>query len=393
MTPAEAQVIADWLGRRTDEMGALLERLIACESPSGDPEGLSAAFAVLAEELEQLDYVVTRLPGPSAGDTLEARPRGAPAEGDYQLLVGHIDTVWPRGTVAERPPAVSGDQLSGPGAYDMKAGLVQMVFAVRVLGALGHSPTVTPVVLVNGDEEAGSRDSREQIARLAGNAARAFVLEPSFGAAGKLKTARKGIGRFTVTVKGRASHAGLAPEAGISAILEASYQVQRLFDLNDLNRGITVNVGTIDGGLRTNIIAPEVTAEVEVRVATAADGEAVEQAIRALKPVQQGAEVVVEGGFGRPPLERTPRNRALWQAAEAAAGTLGLRLQEASVGGASDGNITSLYTATLDGLGAVGGGAHAVDEHVVVSRMPERAALLAVLLMLEPTREPNHARP
>jgi glutamate carboxypeptidase len=262
-----------------------------------------------------------------------------------------------------------------------------MIFALRVLRALGHTPTVTPVVLVNGDEEVGSRESREHIALLAGRATRAFVLEPSFGVAGSLKTARKGAGRFTVTVKGRASHAGLAPEAGISAILEASHQVQRLFDLNDLDRGVTVNVGTIDGGLRANVVAPEVTAEVEVRVATAADGEAVERAIRALTPVQQGAEVVVEGGFGRPPLERTARNRALWQAAEAAAGTLGLRLQEASVGGASDGNITSLYTATLDGLGAVGGGAHAVDEHVVISRMPERAALLAVLLMLEPTSE------
>lgn len=387
MKPADAQAIADWLGARTDEMGALLERLIACESPSGDREGLLAVFAVLAEELEGLGYVVTRLPGRIAGDVLEARPGGAPAGGDFQLAVGHMDTVWPRGTVAERPPTVSGDTLAGPGAYDMKAGLVQMIFALRALRALGHSPTVTPVVLVNGDEEVGSRESREHIARLAGRATRAFVLEPSFGAAGRLKTARKGTGRFTVTVKGRASHAGLAPEAGISAILEASHQVQRLFDLNDLDRGVTVNVGTIDGGLRANVIAPEVTAEVEVRVATAADGEAVERAIRALTPVQQGAEVVVEGGFGRPPLERTARNRALWQAAEAAAGTLGLRLQEASVGGASDGNITSLYTATLDGLGAVGGGAHAIDEHVVISRMPERAALLAVLLMLEPTSE------
>lgn len=387
MTPEDAQAIVAWLDARTGEMATLLERLIACESPSGDREALAQAFELLAGELEQTGFAVSRLPAQSGGDTLEARPHDAPGDGPHQLLVGHMDTVWPRGTVAERPPTTEGGELAGPGAYDMKAGLVQMIFALRALRELGLRPPVVPVVLVNADEEVGSRESREHLERLAGGALRAFVLEPSFGALGSLKTARKGIGRFTVTVKGRASHAGLAPEAGISAILEASHQVQELFALNDLDRGITVNVGTIDGGLRANVVAPEVVASVEVRVATAADGEAVERAIRALAPVQEGAEVTVEGGFGRPPLERTPRNLALWEAARQAGRELGIELQQAAVGGASDGNITSLYTATLDGLGAVGGGAHAADEHVVLSRMPERAALLAALLLAEPRGE------
>jgi len=380
MTTAQSSQIAGWLGDRGDGMAALLERLVICESPSGDPVALRATFALLAGELEALDYDVTRLPGPAGGDHLEAHPREETS--GYQLLVGHMDTVWPLGTVRERPPSTADDTFAGPGAYDMKAGLVQMVFALRALRALELAPALSPVVLVNSDEEVGSRGSREHIVRLAGGAARAFVLEPSFGAAGKLKTARKGVGRFTIRIKGRASHAGLAPQEGISAILEASHQVQRLFELNDPERGITVNVGTIDGGLRANVVAPEVTADVEVRVASARDATEVEQTLRALTPVQDGASIEVAGGFGRQPLERTARNLALWTAARDAAGELGIPLEQASVGGASDGNITSLYTATLDGLGAVGAGAHAADEHVVLSRMPERAALLALLLLL-----------
>jgi len=383
VTTEQARAIAGWLEERREDMARLLERLVACESPSGERDALDSAFALLAAELEPLGYAVSRLAGEGgSGDHLEAHPATQCDDDAYQLLVGHMDTVWPLGTVATMPPQVAGDELAGPGSYDMKGGLVQMLFALCALQALGHVPQLAPVVLVNSDEEVGSRASRSHLVRLAGGAVRAFVLEPSFGASGKLKTARKGIGRFTVTIKGRASHAGLAPEAGISAILEASHQIQRLFDLNDLDRRITVNVGTIDGGLRANVVAPEVSAVVEVRVAAAADGEEVERAIRALTPVQEGAAIEVEGGFGRPPLERTPRNVALWESARGAAGALGIAIDEASVGGASDGNITSLYTATLDGLGAVGAGAHAADEHVVLSRMPERAALLAVLLML-----------
>jgi glutamate carboxypeptidase len=211
---------------------------------------------------------------------------------------------------------------------------------------------------------------------------RAYVLEPSFGPGGKLKTARKGAGQFRLTIKGAASHAGLNPEKGVSAILEASHQIQRLFELNDPERGITVNVGTIDGGLRPNVVAPKVVAEIDVRAFRETDARSVEQAILALAPVQDGISLEVEGGFGRPPLEPTTRNRALWEAARAAAAQLNIPLEEATVGGASDGNITSTYTATLDGLGPVGEGAHAAHEYVSLSQMPERAALLALLIMM-----------
>lgn len=381
----QAAAVLSWMNAQAPAMASMLERLVACESPSGERDALDAVFALLAAELEDAGFAVSRLPGTAAGDHLEAHLRDAAEHAGYQLLVGHMDTVWPLGTVGERPPVVAEGRLAGPGAFDMKGGLVQMLFALRALRDLELVPLLAPVVLINSDEEVGSRGSRPHLIRLAGGAARAFVLEPAFGAAGKLKTARKGIGRFTVTVTGLASHAGLAPEAGISAILEASHQIQRLFELNDHDRGITVNVGTIDGGLGPNVVAPEVTAVVEVRVASAADGEEVEHAIRSLTPVDAGASIAVEGAFGRPPMERTPRNAELWEAARGAAGDLGLEVEQASVGGASDGNITSLHTATLDGLGAVGAGAHAADEHVVLARMPQRAALLTSLLMLPPT--------
>jgi glutamate carboxypeptidase len=291
-----------------------------------------------------------------------------------------MDTVWPIGTLAEMPVRADEGRIRGPGVFDMKGGLVQMVFALRALRDLGMEAPATPLVLVNTDEEVGSRDSVPYVCMLARCSARAFVLEPAHGPEGALKTARKGVGRFRVTVHGRAAHAGIEPGAGVSAILELSHQVQRLFALNDPERGITVNVGTIDGGLRPNVVAPEASALVDARVRAADDARRIEEAIAGLRPVQEGVALEVEGGFGRPPLERTARNRALWRTARRAADRLGLALDEAAVGGASDGNFTSLYTATLDGLGSVGAGAHAADEHVVLARMPERASLLALLL-------------
>jgi glutamate carboxypeptidase len=236
-------------------------------------------------------------------------------------------------------------------------------------------------VVVNSDEEVGSPESSVVIRRLARRAARAFVLEPAFGRSGKLKTARKAAGRFTVIVRGRAAHAGTNPEEGISAIWEMSHQVQRLFAMNDAAHGITVNVGTIDGGLRPNVIAPEVTAVVDVRVPTRIDANHTEQAIRGLQPVLAGTQIEVSGGFGRPPMEPVERNQALWRLACDLGEELGLRLEQAAVGGASDGNTTSQFTATLDGLGAVGEGAHAPHEYVDVSRIVDRTALLALLLL------------
>jgi glutamate carboxypeptidase len=297
-------------------------------------------------------------------------------------MVGHLDTVWPVGTLASMPLVQVDGRLAGPGAYDMKGGLVQAIFALQALRALDLHPSVTPVLFISGDEEIGSPTSLRWIRRLARLAIRAFVLEPSFGPRGALKTSRKGVGRFTVRARGRAAHAGIDPGAGVSAILDLSHQIQRLFALNDPDRGITVNVGTIDGGLRPNVVAPEPWADVDVRVPTVADGRRVEAAIRGLTPVLPGIALEVEGAIERPPMEPNARNTALWEAAREQARTLEMEIEPASVGGASDGNITSIYTATLDGLGAVGDGAHAAHEYVNQAHLAERAALLALLLLM-----------
>jgi len=216
---------------------------------------------------------------------------------------------------------------------------------------------------------------------LARRVERVFVLEPSLGPEGRLKTARKGVGRYTITITGRAAHAGLDPGAGASAILELAVVVQKLFALNDADRGITVNVGTIDGGLQPNVVAPRSRAVVDVRTRTLADAGTIDAAIRSLTPSTPGTRIEVEGGTGRPPLEPTPRNRELWLLACEAAGALGITMDQGLAGGGSDGSTTSQITATLDGLGAVGDGAHAAHECLVVSRTLERAALLAMLLM------------
>jgi glutamate carboxypeptidase len=271
----------------------------------------------------------------------------------------------------------------------MKGGLVQMLFALRAVKDLGLRPPADSAVVINSDEEIGSPDSTPLIRRLARRAVRAFILEPAFGRTGKLKTARKASGSFTITIEGRAAHAGVNPEEGASAILEMSYQVQRLFALNNAARGVTVNVGTIDGGLRPNVVAAEVRASVDVRVPTRQDAAEVEAAIRGLRPVNPATTIQIEGGIEQLPMEPLPRNQALWRLARDLGQRLGLELDQAAVGGASDGNTTSQYTATLDGLGAVGDGAHAPHEQTLIPQMVERCALLA-LLLLSPAEE---ARP
>ena len=235
-----------------------------------------------------------------------------------QLLLGHCDTVWPPGTLKKMPVDFEDDLVKGPGVYHMKGGLAQMVFALRALHDLDLEPTVAPVVFVNSDEEVGSLDSTRHIRRLARVAQRAFVMEPSLGPSGKLKTARKGVGRFTVVVEGEPAHAGLDPEGGASAILELSYLIQALFALNEPARGITVNVGTVDGGLSPNVVAPEGRAVVDVRVPTRQDARRVQQSILDLEPVTPGMKLRIEGTIGRLPMEPTPatagsgRRRAGW---------------------------------------------------------------------------------
>ena len=377
----EAQALLAWLRARQDEMAGMLADFARAESPSTDTRSHERIRALLATELLDLGHRVREPAAGNGGRHLLAYPadrrRGAP----YQVLVGHLDTVWPVGTLDEMPLRADGGRLYGPGVFDMKGGLVQAVFALRALRAAGVEPEVAPVLMVACDEEIGSRDSGRHIARLARGAVRALVLEPPFGPVGALKTRRKAVGAFTVTIAGRAAHAGIDPESGVSAILELSHQVQQLFALNDPDRGVTVNVGTIDGGLRPNVIAPEASARLDVRVPTAADAALIEGAIRGLTPHLTGISLRIEGGFGRPAMEATPRNRRLWGRAQEHAAALGIALEEAAVGGASDGNTTSQHTATLDGLGPVGDGAHALNEHVLVASMAERAALLALLLL------------
>ena len=376
-----------WLRAQTDAMVELLSRLARAESPSLDPASQRDAFAILAAELEPLGYRVRAIAGAGTGDHLYARParRGS---GPYQLVVGHLDTVWPLGSTEEMPVRREGDLLYGPGVLDMKGGLVQALFALRALRELGGEPAVTPVLLVTSDEEIGSRTSLRWLERLAAGADRALILEAAFGSAGALKTARKGTGWFRITVRGRAAHAGVSPEEGLSAILELSHVIQSLFALNDPERGVTVNVGQVDGGLRPNVVAPVAQALVDVRVPTREAADGVAAAIHALRPTVAGVTIEVEGRMTRPPMEATPRNRLLWDEAVRAAGRLGLPLAQATVGGASDGNYTSMHTATLDGLGPVGEGAHAHHEHVVVPSLPERAALLVELLLAGPLPRP-----
>jgi glutamate carboxypeptidase len=375
-----ARRILDYLRPRLEEMTALVKRLVEVESPSSDPETHGPVLELFADELRRRGFRPRRVAGSTSGGLLRASPSTRSRGAGYQLLLGHLDTVWPTGTVAERPVRVDDGKLQGPGGYDMKAGLVQGLFAVDAATELAPLE-VAPVFLINTDEEIGSHDSTPTIRRFARRADRVFVLEPSLGEGGRLKTARKGIGRFTITVRGKAAHAGLDPDAGASAILELSHVVQQLFALNDRERGITVNVGTIDGGLQPNVVAAQSRAVADVRVLTHADARAIEATLHALEPTTPGTSLSIEGRIGRPPMEPTEGNRQLWDMAREVASELGVPLEQATAGGGSDGNTTSLFAPTLDGLGAVGAGAHAVSEYLLVDRMVERTSLLACLLM------------
>jgi glutamate carboxypeptidase len=305
-------------------------------------------------------------------------------------VLGHFDTVWPHGTLAARPFRVADGRAYGPGSYDMKAGLVMLEFAIEAIRSRGYAPPRPIVVLWTSDEEIGSPRSRALIEDEARRAAFALVLEPPL-ADGRLKTARKGVGRFRLSVEGRPAHAGVEPEKGISAIVELAHQILRLHGLNDPGAGTSVNVGVIRGGSVANVIAAEAVATIDVRAATLDEARRVEAALRATSPVLAGARVTVDGALNRPPMERSPQGVALFEQVRSIGRTLGLDLGEGSTGGGSDGNFTAaLGVPTLDGLGAPGAGAHAVDEHVLVAPLPRRAALLAAaLLKLEPVASRN----
>ena len=384
MSANTASRILDYVRGQTTTLTGLVRDLVEAESPSAHPETHDEARRVLRLALAEVGYESRETGVPNKPRHVFARPalrqRGRPS----QLLVGHYDTVWPVGTLEQRPFSVDGNVMHGPGTFDMKGGLAQIVIALGALRELGLEPCVVPVIFVNADEEIGSRSSTRYIRLLAQHADRALVMEPALGDTGAIKTERKGIGRFTITVYGKAAHAGLDPTGGASAILELSHVIQTLFALNDVERGVTVNVGTVDGGIQPNVIAPHSKAVVDVRVPTVADGDEIERVIHGIEPTTPDVRLHIEGRIGRPSMESTPRNRALWRMAKEAGDALGFKLHEARAGGGSDGNTTSQYTATLDGLGPVGDGAHAIHEHLLIDKTLERAALLTMLLLAPP---------
>ncbi|MBT8269468.1 MAG: M20 family metallopeptidase [Bacteroidia bacterium] len=358
-----------------------LKQMVEIETPSRDKLAQEEIFELLIKEFEDLNQYQIRIRGEETGGFLYSRPTSKSGYKDVQLLVGHCDTVWAIDTLQKMPIRQLNGKAMGPGIYDMKAGITQIIFALKTIKALNLRPSALPVVLINSDEEIGSFESTSAIKRLSRISKRAFIMEPPLGTEGKLKTERKGVGRFTIIVKGRAAHAGLDPGKGINAIVELSHQVQKLYAMNDFENGVSVNVGMIEGGYSPNVVAPQSKAVIDVRVKNNEDGEVIADKIYQLKPHFDDVELIIKGGMGRPPMERTPRNQLLWTQAEANGKLIGIDLEQASAGGGSDGNTTSLFTATLDGLGTVGDGAHAEHEYILTDTLIERTALLTLLLI------------
>ena len=376
-----ANAIKTYLEDNRYKMLNFLKDMVAIESPSNNKKALHNIIKFLETKFMSLGFYTIHAKGEKGGGYLYARPFKRKENSPLQLLLGHCDTVWDLSTLNTMPISQSKGKLNGPGVYDMKAGLTEIIFALLAIKTLKLDLPVTPIILINSDEEVGSHESTPTIKRLSKIVKRAFVLEPPLGIDGKLKTQRKGIGRFTVTIKGRATHAGLDPEKGINAIVELAHQVQKLYAMNDFDKGITVNVGLIEGGTSANVVAAASNAVIDVRVYNKEDGDYITKKIHQLKPMLDDVELVIEGGIGRQPMEKTSRNRQLWKLAKANAKLIGISLDEATAGGGSDGNTTSLYTATLDGLGTTGDGAHATHEFIYVDKLIERTALLTLLLL------------
>lgn len=361
---------------------SLIRRMVECESPSDDPAAVNRFVDLLAAETSGLARI-RRYPGGKFGDhvRLEFETPG-PKRRDGQILgVGHSDTVYPLGILRQMPFREDGKRLWGPGVLDMKAGLAFFIWAIRALRDL-DLPVKRKVVLhVVSDEEVGSESSRPLTEKAAQESCAVLVLEPGTGFDGKLKTARKGVGDYTVRVLGKASHAGVDFQAGASAILELARQIEKIAGFTNLKAGVTVNPGVIRGGTRTNVIASEAVAEVDIRIARMKDYASLNRKFRTLKPVDKRCAIEVSGGLNRPPMERTAGVRKLFELASGLAKELGVQLEESSTGGGSDGNFTAaLGVPTLDGLGGVGEGAHAPNESILVHRIPDRVAMLTKLI-------------
>ena len=364
--------------RERDWVIELVRALVSHESPSTDRDALDACGTFLAARLAAAGASVSRVPAGSTTDHVLAEWPGA---GPSVLLVGHFDTVWPVGQLARMPLHVSDGKLFGPGVLDMKGGLGIGTLAARAVAEAvpeGQRPRI--LLIATSDEEVGSRTSREAIERLARDSAAVLVLEPALPG-GAVKTARKGVGEFVVTATGISAHAGANPGAGASAIHEIARHVTTIAGWSDPARGVTVNVGVIGGGLRSNVVAERAQALVDVRIARLADAASIEHAFRSLASVDPRVRLDVTGGINRPPMERTAGVASLYELARDVARTAGVDLAEGATGGASDGNFTAaLGIPTLDGLGATGDGPHALHEHVIINDLAERAALVAGIL-------------
>jgi glutamate carboxypeptidase len=370
------------LKTQQSEMVRMLERFVQCESPSHDKAAVDAFGRIVADEWEKRGAKVQIVHQAKRGDQIHAEISLGERKPAGQIMVlGHLDTVYPTGTLARMPFRVARGRAYGPGTFDMKAGLVLALFAVDALGAAGQLTQKRLVFFWNTDEEIGSGTSRAAIEREATRSDAVLVLEPAFGIDGRLKTARKGVGTAEIIVTGRATHAGINPEQGVNAVHELALQIVRLMKTNDPRRGITVQATVIAGGTVSNVVPAHARAEVDIRYTRVSDAGSIERALHRLRPILKGARIEVRGGINRPPLERTGDVSALFHHAESLMKEIGITLREASTGGGSDGNFTAaLGVPTLDGLGAVGDGAHSPSEHVIIKALPERAALLAGLL-------------
>lgn len=366
-------------------MERLLKRFVRCESPTDDKEAVDRLGRTVAAEWRKRRAKIEYLTRREAGDHLRITwPAGAAHKDgtstDRILVLGHLDTVYELGTIGGMPFRVSRGRAFGPGVFDMKGGLVIALFAADALAHMDWLPRRPITFLWTSDEETGSRSSQDAIEQEARRSAAALVLEPANGPDGQLKTRRKATGTAEIVIRGRAAHAGLNPDEGVNAIRELALQTERLVRLNDLRRGVTVSPTLAQGGTRSNVIPAEARLTIDLRVETRDDMRRIERQLKSLRPILPGARVTVTGGFSRPPLERRA-SAALFSHAQQLAKELGFRVGECLAGGGSDGNFTAaLGVPTLDGLGAIGEGAHSPDEQVVLSALPERAALLAGLL-------------
>lgn len=368
--------------KRERQMVRLLGEFVRCESPSHDKPSMDRMARLVAREWRKRGANVQILQQKTRGNHVRAQTRigGGRAAGQI-LVIGHMDTVYPSGTLAKMPFRISDGRAWGPGTFDMKGGLVIGLAAVDALTTLGVQPRRRLVFVWNSDEEIDSESSRRLIEREAKRSEAVLVLEPALGAKGNLKTARKGVGTAEIIVTGRSAHTGLNPQTGINAVHELALQTARLMEMNDPRRGTTVQVTVVKGGTVSNVVPESARALMDLRIMKISDAAGLEKKLHSLRPILKGAQIEMRGGINRPPLERTPDVLRLFHHAQALMRQMGTEVDESFAGGGSDGNFTAaLGIPTLDGLGAVGNGAHSPSEHVVIQSLPERAALIAGLL-------------